>query len=240
MKEETAASVYVQDEKVLIQMGDKIIKLPLKPLSGGLYEWFIEGRRRGIENLKQGKGPGPLFSRHLPVVATTADEDLFSTRLANKGVGFLPRPHLLEQTINEYEETMARTGRMTPEQSLHERLEAAAGFLEREGAADPRLLGSLEIFAGGTYENIVKRPYASLLFTDPGPAYRSFQLDCAVQILHPPDPRFRFLQLARGLFERDPFHVTQPGVHCAYLFWIVGIHDKTPFSMDKNSVRHRH
>ena len=214
--------------------------MALLPLGADLVDWFIKGRKTGYESLIQGKGPGPLFSRHLPVVATSGGEALFPTRLAHKGVGFLPQPHLLEKHIALHEDVLARTADMAPEVSLQQRLETAARLLDNPEDVDPRLFGSLEIFAGGTYANLVDRPLASLLFTDPGHRYRSFQLDCAVEILEPPDPRFRFLQLARSLFERDPFHVTQPGVHCAYLFWIVDINDKTPFSVDETSVRHRH
>jgi len=235
-----ACTVLVKDEHVRIKMHEETLSLPLVPLTAPLLNWFLQGRKAGYESLSRGKGPGPLFSRHLPVVSTTGPEEPFPTRLAHKGVGFWPKPEMTEEHIVRLEEVLARTKDLPPEQSLRQRLEAAAWLLDEPGSVEPGSLGSLEIFAGGTYDNLVRRPLASLLFTDPGPGYHSFQLDCAVQILEPPDPRFRYLQLARSLFERDPFHVTQPGVHCAYLFWIVGIHDKTPHPVDENSVPHRH
>lgn len=214
--------------------------MALSSLDADLIDWFIKGKKAGYESLAKGKGPGPLFARHLPVIATSGDEGLFPTRLAHKGVGFLPQPDMLEKHIALLEDVLARTAGLKPDASLQQRLETAARLMDSPEDVDPRVLGSLEIFAGGTYANLTERPLASLLFTDPGHGYRSFQLDCAVELLEPPDPRFRFLQLARSLFERDPFHVTQPGVHCAYLFWIVGISDKTPKPVDKASVRHRH
>jgi hypothetical protein len=232
-------SVEVGNDAARITMGEEPTSWPLQPLPDPLLEWFIQGRKAGYESLYRGEGPGPLFSRHLPVVATTGEENPFCTRLAHKGVGFLPRPDMLDQYIEGHEKLLAQTKDLPPARSLQQRLERAARFLDNPGSVDPRLLGSLEIFAGGTYKNLKRRPLASLLFTDPGNGYRSFQLDCAVQLVEPPDPRFRFLQLARGLFERDPFHVTQPGVRCAYLFWIVGIHDKTPHPVDEGNVRHK-
>jgi len=231
--------VRVEDGRVRVTLDGETTSLDLKPLSSQLMDWFIEGRRAGYESLRKEKGPGPLFSRHLPVVSTTGQEKPFSTRLAHKGVGFLPKPETIGEHSARIEKILDRTNDMPPEQSLQQRLEAAAWLLDEPGSIEPGLLGSLEIFAGGTYANLVRRPLASLLFTDPGHGYRSFQLDCAVEILEPPDPRFRYLQLARGLFERDPFHVTQPGVHCAYIFWITGIHDKTPHPVDEEKVRHK-
>ena len=235
-----APFVRIEGSDAVINTGGKTTALPLSPLGPDLIDWFIQGRKAGYESLAQGKGPGSLFSRHLPVIATSGDEDFFPTRLANKGVGFLPRGDRIEEQVKRYEALLARTVEQPAGESLRQRLEATAELFQGAGSMDPRVLGSLEIFAGGTYENLLKRPFASLLFTDPGHRYKSFQLDCAVQIIDPPDPRFKFLQLARSIFERDPFHVTQPGFHCAYLFWILNIHDKTPYSMDEDRVRHRY
>ncbi len=233
------STIIVRDNQAEISMNGETTSWPLSPLPDPILDWFIQGRKAGYESLSKGEGPGPLFSRHLPVVATTGEEKPFPTRLAHKGVGFLPRPNILGEYIERHEKLLARIEHLPPAQSLQQRLDGAAQLLEEPGSVDTRLLGSLEIFAGDTYKNLTRRPLASLLFTDPGPGYMSFQLDCAVEIAEPPDPRFRFLQLARGLFEREPFHVTQPGVRCAYLFWIVGIHDKTPHSVDESKARHK-
>jgi len=234
-----ASTVRVKNDRAVVSMDGKTTSLPLQPIPDTLLDWFIQGRKAGYESLSKGKGPGPLFSRHLPVVATTGKEKPFPTRLAHKGVGFLPRADMLEEYIVHHEELLARIKHLPPARSLQQRLESTSRLLDEPDSIDPRLLGSLEIFAGGTYENLTRRPLASLLFTDSEPGYRSFQLDCAVEIAEPPDPRFRFLQLARGLFERDTFHVTQPGVRCAYLFWIVGIHDKTPHPVGEDKARHK-
>ena len=234
------STISVKEGIVRISVGKEERFLPLQPLPEQLLDWFIQGRKDGYKSLLEGKGPGPLFSRHLPVVSTIGETGPFSIRLAHKGVGFLPQPQLLKEYIDRHEEVLARTKDLPPELSLKERLEAAAGRRDEPIAGEPALFGSLEIFAGGTYANLLKNPLASLLFTDPGPGYRSFQLDCAVEIVEPPDMRFRFLQLSRSLFERDPFHVTQSGVHCAYLFWITGIHDKTPHPVREDSVPHKH
>jgi len=50
-----------------------------------------------------------------------------------------------------------------------------------------------------------------------------------VEVLGPGDPRYDFLVLARSMFEREPFHITQPGFACGYVFWISEIRDKTPY-----------
>lgn len=233
------SAVRILDDQVNIEILGEHSTIPLLPIPEHIVKWFVDGRRQGYESLSKGKGPGPLFSRHLPVVATTGAGTLFTTRLAHKGMGFLPWAEDLEEHVARYEDLLARTKDLSPEKSLAERLQGAADSFPEPGTMDSRLLGSLEIFAGETFRNISRRPLASLLFTDPESGYRSYQLDCAVQIVEPPDLRFRFLFLARSLFERDPFHITQPGVHCAYLFWVVGIHDKTPHPVGEKNVRHK-
>lgn len=231
--------VQVKDGRVTVSIDDEAMNLTTEPLSEILLEWFIHGRRAGYDSLVRGEGPGPLFSRHLPVVLTMGEDGPFPGRMAHKGVGLLPQPDILSEYISRYEELLEQTKDMSPERSLIQRLQGAARILDEPAAIDPRLLGSLEIFSGGTYTNLTRRPLASLLFTDPGSGYRSFQLDCVVEIVEPPDLRFRYLQLARALFEKDPFHIPQPGVHCAYLFWIVGIHDKTPHPVEEGKARHK-
>ena len=236
----STATVTVDGDKItVLTEGRDPVTLSAVPLPGSLLEWFLEGRREGFERLKRGEGPGTFFSRHLPVVATVGDQELFPIRLAHKGVGFLPAPNLLDNAIVAMEELFERTSRSPGPETLRERLEGLGAFYRDPENLDPGVLGSLEIFAGGTFTNLIKDPFASLIFTEPGPPYVSFQIDCAVQVVEPPDPRFRFLQLTRGLFEKDPFHVTQPGVKCAYLFWITGITDKTPHPLPDKTDCHR-
>ena len=236
----TASPVTVEDGLITVRCTERgPVKLQSIPLPRNLLDWFLDGRREGLEKLKRGEGPGAFFSRHLPVIATVGQQDPFPVRLAHKGVGFLPAPHLLEETTEAMEELLDRTSSSPGAETLLERLDIIRNFYGDPGNLDPTVLGSLEIFAGGTFTNLAREPYASLIFTEAGPPYVSFQLDCAVQIVEPPDPRFRFLQLTRGLFEKDPFHVPQPGVRCAYLFWITGITDKTPHPLPDKSIRHR-
>jgi len=233
-------SVLVANDQARISLkGSEPLELALHYLPENLVEWFVTGRKEGFKSLSRGNGPGRLFSRHLPVIATTGKDTPHQVRLAHKGVGFFPREELLDNVVAEYDRLLTKTQDLAPSESLTERLQSISALYDKPEDLDTRLLGSLEIFAGGTFENLVQRPLASLLFTDPGPPYTSFQLDCAVQIVEPPDSRFRFLQLARGLFERDPFHIQQPGVRCAYLFWITGVTDKTPRPVTDGMARHR-
>jgi len=236
----STSRVKVEGDMITVEgEGFDPVKLSIIPLPDTLLEWFLEGRRKGFDSLRRDEGPGTFFSRHLPVVATVGEQEFFPVRLAHKGVGFLPSHPLLEGAITSLEELLERTSRLPPTESFPERLENLDVLYRNPENFDTRVLGSLEIFAGGTFTNLARNPFASLIFTEAGPPYVSFQLDCVVQIVEPPDARFRFLQLARGLFEMEPFHVTQPGVRCAYLFWITGVTDKTPHPVPKEKVRHR-
>jgi len=84
-------------------------------------------------------------------------------------------------------------------------------------------------------------PLASLLFTGHSPSFTSFQVNCAVEIIGPGDPRYRFITLARTMFEYDDFHITQQNFPYAYVFWISECVSKTPFrrtgEMDDRAAR---
>lgn len=91
-------------------------------------------------------------------------------------------------------------------------------------------LGSLEIFQGQTFQNILLDPRVSLHYTGEGPDYPGFQINAIAEMVHSGNPRFEFLHWARQLFERDSFHIQQPAYPLGYLFWVSEVYDKSPIS----------
>ena len=167
---------------------------------------------------------------HLPVVGTW-QEDALVPNLANKGVGFTPKDEHLEHYLGLVEDAVEQIQALPPHatnQTRELRINTAREFYRHPEHIDWRRLGLLEIFEGGTFQNLAANPVASVLWTGNAPVFVSFQVDCLVEIITPEDPRYRFSWAMRRLFEYEPFHVVQTMYPYAYCFWVVDYKDKTP------------
>lgn len=192
----------------------------------GFLDWLIEGRREIFTALEQGEFP-KTFASHLPAVSTLGS-GRFPIHSANKGVGLTPHdsaiPGLLEQT----NEVLEWAERNPWKESQARRIEVARLLYDDTAVIDRRRFGLIEIFRGQTYRNIEARPQATLLFTGVAPFWRSYQVNCSVEIVGPEDLRFQYVLAMRRLFERDRFHIQQPDYPIGYLFWINEVVEKTP------------
>jgi hypothetical protein len=167
---------------------------------------------------------------HLPVVATWNDGSLVPN-LANKGIGFTPKDEYLDHYLGVVERAVEEILKLPPnavDQTRKLRVDAAREFYRHPEHVDWRRLGLLEIFEGETFRNLSRRPLASVLWTGNSPVFLSFQVDCAVEVIAPEHPRYRFSWAMRRLFEYEPFHVVQTMFPYAYTFWVYDWHDKTP------------
>lgn len=220
-----------EGNEVRVDLAAGTLRLPGAELPGPLLDWIDAGRRGTYRALAEGAGRAggaEFFAQHLPVLVTLREGSAFPFGCANKGVGYLPKPERLEEFCELYRRASRSAQGRPARETLEERIAAAARFGFDRSAVDPRCLGTLEIFEGSTLENLRRHPLAALLFTGHRPTYLSYQVDCAVEILEPGDPRFEFLRLARILFEYDGFHVAQPRFRTAYVFWVCETRDKTP------------
>jgi hypothetical protein len=167
---------------------------------------------------------------HLPVVATW-DEAARVPNLANKGVGFTPKDEYLEHYVRLVEEAVEKIEAL-PSHAVDDtrglRVKTAREFYAHPEHIDWRRLGLLEIFEGGTFRNLCKNPFASVLWTGDSPTFVSFQVDCVVEVITPEHPRYRFSWAMRRLFEFEPFHVVQTMFPYSYTFWVYHWQDKTP------------
>ncbi len=197
----------------------------IKGLPPEFVAWQMEARQALFQRL--GSEPSiPAFAPHLPTLATWGEGALFPN-LAAKGMGLLPREELLEEYAIEFENLLARLASRPWPETIQERVVAAQRFYGQAEAVDGRCLGGLEIFEGTTYRNLLSNPLASLLYVGPGPNYKSFQLDCVVEVVSPGDSRYRFIRSIRGLFEHERFHYQQPDYPFGYVFWVVEARDKS-------------
>ena len=191
-------------------------------------QWQIEQRRALFEGLLRGEYPR-MLAAHLPVVSTCNDNGAaFPIHSATKGVGLLPRPRFLAEQVTRIEQCLDRTSSEPPARTLARRIEAARSLYERPERIDDGRFGSIEIFQGRTYRNLLRDARATLLFTGPGPCYLSFQLNCTAEIVAPDDLVFRFIRGMRLLFEMERFHIRQPAYSLGYVFEVREVFDKTP------------
>lgn len=197
-------------------------------LPAAFIEWQIRARADLFEAMEQGRMPR-FMAAHLPVVSTlNAPGAAFPIRSGNKGVGLMPAADHLPEYLAALEECLAwSAGKPNPE-TRAERIRVARRLYDQPDHLDRHTLGTIEIFRGETYQNLQRDPRASLLFTDVGPRYASWQMNAAVELVGPGDGRFRFLEAMRLLFEKESFHIQQPGFSVGYVFSLREVDDKTP------------
>ncbi len=191
-------------------------------------EWQCEERQAMFAGLGRGEVPRFLAS-HLPVVSTLNDQDgTFPIQSSTKGVGLLPTEGYLAEHNAQITNCLDRCRDKDPGESLGERIESALSLYGRPERIDTGAFGGIEIFRGQTYQNLLRDPRASLLFTGFGPQYTSYQFNCDVELVGPEDRRFLFLRGMRLLFEMERFHIQQPEYPLGYIYHIREIFDKTP------------
>ena len=225
--------VRIEDDSILASLPDGPVRLPLVSAPEELATWLDTGRRAMYEQLLDGSTPVRFFAQHLPMVVSHNAENVFPFSCGNKGVGYLPRAEHLEHFIASYRETIEASKGKPWQESLRRRIGAAAEFNLNPDLIDRRCLVTLEIFERQTFRNLQAMPLASLLFTGHSPSFMSFQVNCAVEIIGPGDPRYTFITLARTMFEYDDFHITQHNFPYGYVFWISECVSKTPFRVQR-------
>jgi hypothetical protein len=219
---------------LILKVNGEDISFTLADLPPLFIQWQVEARLR-IFTLLNEAGAGHVTTQpaHLAVLATWTTEPAgtnFPVNLTTKGLGLLPKTDFLEEITQGLEQARQDAEGLPAEESLPARAEAMKAFYERVETIDTKVLGGLEIFEGKTSRNLEVNPLASILYTGEAPDYPSFQFNVGVEKIGPDNPRYRFLLAARELFAFDAFHLRQTSYPYAYLFHVVEIADKTPFS----------
>jgi nucleotide-binding universal stress UspA family protein len=228
--------VRILDGRAQVTSPEGDLDLPITSLPEKFVDWIEQGRRSMYGKLLGKAAPG-FFTSHLPVVTTLTAGSGFPFNCSNKGVGFLPKPEYLEHFTDLFRRTLENTRGRPWQESMRERIAAVSSFYFDRDKIDYRALSTLEIFEKGTYRNLSRTPLAAVHYTGNAPEYISFQVNCAVEIIRPDDPRHAFVHLARIMFEYDSFHISQTNFPYAYVLWISEVLDKTPFRVpEKGNV----
>ncbi len=192
-------------------------------------EWQISSRLDLLQGI-DGKGMPDVkrMGAHLPVMATRSDDHTLN--LASKGIGLLPKEHLLGHHTLAFREAIHRFKDDTPGSSLRKRLSYLLDLYSDPENFDRETLGGLEIFEGTTYRNLKSDPRAYLLFSGEAPSFPSYQIDGVIEFVKPGDERYEYLLAARELFAMDRFHVYQVSYPYGYVLHVRRVNDKTPFT----------
>lgn len=195
----------------------------------GIPEAFLEWLYRGRANLIRRQAAGESipraemllgFTRHSPAVVSCGPAGL---NASIKGIGFVPKPEYLEETLAAYLAHIERGWRPGyPQEGLRLLLDLLYGP-EAEQRLDFSRLGTLELARGHTYANLRADPRVTLLFFEP-PAV-SFEVRGRAEIHEEGSPYHRLLNAQHDVFHRpDPERWSE---RPAYLFTIEEIYDNS-------------
>ena len=210
-------------------------EIPLK-----FMEWLVGSRRTFLKRIMRGE-PLTYFSAHLPIVATWSGNGEFPVNLTAKGIGLIPKEDRIDLFSDLFERVLEEVKGIPWSKSLERRADVLFKLYSDVGNFNPSMLGGLEIFGGRTLENIKRNKRASILFAglkeEEGKVrYVSFQINARVEVVGEDDKRYRFLLLARKLFEFDRFHLYQPDYPFGYIFRVEEVLDKSPWSRSEKGA----
>jgi hypothetical protein len=223
--------ILLRNNEVSIQYDNgEINHYTLQSLPEKFLTWQSDSRKKMFETIRdKGVNSMKFLSAHLPVLSTFGKGDSFAN-LTSKGLGLLPVESKIEEFISLFRETKESYGDSSLNESILNRMETVLKFYANNENFNQFLLGGLEIFEGKTAENIQENPHASLLFTGSAPTFFSLQLNGIIDIVQNDNPYYQFLLAARELFASDAFHVKQIKYPFGYLFYVVNVREKTPFT----------
>lgn len=221
--------VEVDGDVARVERDGEVREFAIKELPESFVRWQLEYKHRVYDAIE--KDEYVRFNAgHLPVVGTWSEGSAFPN-LANKGVGFTPKDEHIDHYLGTIERAVAAIEKLPPhavDETRGLRIAAAREFYAHPEHVDWRRLALLEIFEGGTYQNLTRNPMAAVLWTGDSPVFVSFQVDCVVEVITPEHPRYRFAWAMRRLFEYEPFHVVQTIFPYAYVLWVHDWTEKTP------------
>lgn len=202
--------------------------VPLSRLPEPFVKWQLEARRVLFSSHMATADRVRRFQAHLPVLVTRSADGAFPFHTANKGTGLLPTEEWLGFYTGQFKRLLKERDRETWGDTLRERIALMDSMYSAPERLELRCLGSLEIFQGQSFRNILRDPRVSLHYTGEGPDYPSFQVNAIAEVVGPGDARYDFLYWARQLFEHDSFHIQQPAYPSGYVFWVSEVFDKSP------------
>jgi hypothetical protein len=194
-------------------------------IPAAFIDWAYHGRASLIRRQADGERVPPHeiflgFTRHNPAIVTQGPAGL---NASIKGVGYIPRPEFLQETLEAYLEHIGRGWR---EGYSQEGLQVLMRLLYGEGCPariDFARLGSLELALDHTWRNLQADPTVTLLFYQPPSV--SFEVRGRAEIHRDGSIYHRLLNAQHDIYHQP--HPERWPKRPAYLFKIEAIYDNS-------------
>lgn len=210
--------------------GSGRVTFPRARMPADFLSWQSQARLGMFEIMERHGGESVHVAPvHLPVLASLGTEQ-FPINLTTRGIGVLPKDNVIAEFTHKFREARALADESSFGESLADRAQSAREFYSKPEFFNPFILGGLEIFEGKTPKNLMANPIASILYTGEAPKFPSYQLNGIIEFVEPKNQYYEFLLAARELFAFDDFHIKQKSYPYGYIFHVVEVRNKTPFS----------
>ncbi len=198
---------------------------PTKVLPEKFVHWIYQGRAELVRRQAEGEDVPAHeiflgFTRHNPAVVSHGPAGL---NASIKGVGFVPRSELLQETLAGY---MAHIEKGWRDGYSHEGLQVLMHYLYGDGCLDRidlTRLGSLEMARDHTWRNYQADPTSTLLFFQP-PAI-SYEIRGRVEIHEQGSPYHTLVNAQHDLYHQP--HLERWAERPAYIFTIEEVYDNS-------------
>jgi len=199
----------------------------IQQLPDAFLDWDFERRLETFTQIRKGSMPA-LAGAHNGMVASHGlkrKDAYFSINNAVKGMGFLPKPERLEQTLNLLKSTFDSSD--TKKLAILESL-----YKNGKDIFDRTKQISLELYATPDFEthtflNQMTDPGVAIVFLD----FPSYELRAITQLIHPANPNLTAYE--KNVVDyintiHDYFHSRSPRPSIGVIYHIIEVFDNSP------------
>ncbi len=210
-------------------------------LPDGFFEWQFTQRRKNLEAVLNHTRVAvfDMLALHDPIVATL-DEQSLRVNMASKGVGLVLADSAKMQTfVDEANRLIEKTYMTSEKDTFDERINLLLGSIyvpfdangDWKTHVDRAALGTLEMYGGTTYANILANGKASLMYsTLKAGGYFSQQFHADVVVHGPESLFYQYFVALHDIYHIPPQKKADRTERfpCAYEFRITEVWDKAP------------
>lgn len=219
----------------------------IRSLPDRFVDWSLQKRIKGLDKLaKYGFDPEDLDGPHNGCVATYGGwcrESVFSLNTAYKGIGFVPKPERLEETLTSLQvasQSMAHSSSYGMLEGMVKKTEYLRELYSDKDRFDRTKQVSLELFTTPTYAthtflNLMANPIASFSFL----AFPTFEVRSVAELLHPENPKLDAYQKNIISYVNGIHNFVHSGKkqHMTCVYHVLEVYDDSPGGLGGTGTR---
>ncbi|AEH50561.1 pyridoxamine 5'-phosphate oxidase family protein [Pseudothermotoga thermarum] len=220
--------IKFENGKLIFEVDGQVLQYEPKQLDNTFFNWQLNTRLKSLKIFVGEEKGVPNFSPHTVVMSTKNVAGDFEINSCIKGLGLVPKSHLLEPLAERAIELIEKARQVGVNETFRERVQFLIDLYSNPDNFDRRFLSSIEMYYKKTYENILKDPRATLLFYDQMSGY-SVMFNVVAELVENNDPFYKYVVAVHDLFHvpKSP-SVKLERYKYAYRFWLIECYDKTP------------